>query len=101
MKVVVLAVALSVVGVIPDLKAQGPPEHAVSRDYNRSLGVECEHCHVANQFADASKPTFEFARRMGRMVRALNDGPLKDMGSISLNVTKTQAARASARATRS
>jgi hypothetical protein len=53
-------------------------EHATSREYNVALGVECTHCHVASQFADTSKPTFAFAQRMDRMVRAINDGPLRD-----------------------
>ena len=42
--------------------------HAVSREYNRALGVDCDHCHSGNNFSDASKPTFDFARRMERML---------------------------------
>jgi hypothetical protein len=59
------------------------PDHAISRSYNRSLGVDCEHCHSANDFSDTSKPTLDFARRMERMVRALNEGPLQPLGEIS------------------
>ena len=59
------------------------PDHAISRSYNRSLGVDCEHCHSVNDFSDASKPTLDFARRMEKMVLALNEGPLQPMGGIS------------------
>lgn len=51
--------------------------------WSTALGVECAHCHVAGQWADASKPTFDFARRMSRMLDAVNAGPLKDLGGIS------------------
>lgn len=51
--------------------------------WSKALGVACAHCHVAGQWADASKPTFDFARRMSRMLDALNAGPLKDLGGIS------------------
>ena len=59
------------------------PEHATSGSYNQALGVECTHCHVAGAFADSSKPTFDFARRMGQMVRGLSDGPLKPLGGVT------------------
>jgi hypothetical protein len=59
------------------------PPHATSQEYNRALGVTCEHCHVADRWADASKPKFEIAKNMMRMVTALNDGALKDIGEIS------------------
>ena len=49
----------------------------------RALGVECSHCHVDGAWTDASKPVFEFAQRMNRMVGALNAGPLKDVATIS------------------
>lgn len=49
----------------------------------QALGVECAHCHVDGNWTDASKPTFEFARRMNRMLAALNAGPLKDLGAIT------------------
>jgi hypothetical protein len=62
---------------------QNPPEHAASHAYNRALGVDCSHCHVGDNFADDSKPTFDFARRMERMARGLSDGPLKDLGGVT------------------
>src|SRR5688572_30762492 len=51
--------------------------------WSRALGVECTHCHVDGAWTDTSKPIFEFAQRMNRMVSALNAGPLKDVASIS------------------
>jgi photosynthetic reaction center cytochrome c subunit len=78
-----VAVAISLCGADVRVPAQVRPDHAVSRLYNRSLGVECDHCHAESDFGDASKPTFDFARRMERMVRGLNDGPLKEVGGIS------------------
>ena len=51
--------------------------------WSRALGVECLHCHVAGQWTDAAKPTFEFARRMMRMVDGLNAGPLKEVGQVT------------------
>ena len=51
--------------------------------WSKSLGVECTHCHVDGKWADTSKPTFEFAQRMNRMLAALNAGPLKDVAEIS------------------
>ena len=81
-------VVLMVVGVVMGAAAAGPraqvrPDHATSQLYNRSLGVGCDHCHSGNDFADAAKPNFDFARRMERMVRGLNDGPLQRLGGIS------------------
>lgn len=70
-------------GAVAEVAAQVQPDHAVSRLYNRSLGVACDHCHSGNDFTDASKPTFDFARRMARMVRGINEGPLKSLGGIS------------------
>jgi hypothetical protein len=59
------------------------PEHATSASYNKALGVECTHCHVDGAMADKSKPTFDFAQRMARMVQGINDGPLKVLGGVA------------------
>lgn len=59
------------------------PAHAATRVYNTALGVDCEHCHTGRQFADPSKPAFDFARRMQRMVGGLNEGPLNTLGSVT------------------
>ena len=64
-------------------QGESPRTHATSLEYNRALGVGCVHCHDTMQFAVRSKPTFDFARRMEQMVRALNDGPLQGIGAIS------------------
>ena len=56
---------------------------AQMKAWSKSLGVECVHCHVPDNWTDASKPAFEFAQRMNRMLAALNAGPLKDVGEIS------------------
>ena len=52
------------------------------RDWATALGVPCTHCHVADAWVDRSRPAFEFAQRMSRMVAALNSGPLKDVEAI-------------------
>ena len=59
------------------------PEHAATRTYNVALGVGCEHCHTAGSFSDSTKPAFDFARRMARMVQGLNDGPLQGLGDVT------------------
>jgi hypothetical protein len=51
--------------------------------WSKALGVECAHCHVDSNVTDASKPNFDFAQRMNRMVAALNAGPLKEAATIS------------------
>jgi formate-dependent nitrite reductase cytochrome c552 subunit len=51
--------------------------------WSQALGVECAHCHVQDNWTDASKPTFEFAGRMSTMLAALNAGPLKDVAAIT------------------
>ena len=51
--------------------------------WSKALGVECSHCHVDGNIADQSKPNFEFAQRMNRMVAGLNAGPLNGVATIS------------------
>jgi hypothetical protein len=53
------------------------------QSWSTALGVECGHCHVLNQWSDASKPVFGFAQRMSRMVNGLNAGALKDLGGVT------------------
>ena len=64
-------------------QAQAGSEHAASRGYNRALGVDCGHCHTGTDFTDTSKPAFDFARRMARMVRGISDGPLEERGGVT------------------
>jgi hypothetical protein len=51
--------------------------------WSASLGVGCDHCHVPDRWADETKPTFDFARRMSRMVDGLNTGVLKELGGVT------------------
>lgn len=51
--------------------------------WSRALGVDCSHCHVDQAWTDSSKPAFEFAQRMNRMVGALTAGPLKELGGVT------------------
>jgi hypothetical protein len=51
--------------------------------WSKALGVACGHCHVDGNWTDASKPAFDFAQRMNRMVAALNGGALKEVATIT------------------
>lgn len=51
--------------------------------WSTSLGVQCTHCHVEGTWTDTSKPAFEFARRMSRMLQGINDGPLNGVEAIT------------------
>ena len=51
-------------------------------EYNRSLGVECSHCHVPDQWQDDSKPAKATARKMIEMVPLLN-AKLRGVGEVS------------------
>ena len=41
--------------------------------YARSLGVSCDHCHVAGDWASDEKESKRIARQMARMTRELNE----------------------------
>jgi photosynthetic reaction center cytochrome c subunit len=43
------------------------------RLFNQALGVQCDHCHVAREFAKDDKPTKNVARAMIRMVHSLRE----------------------------
>ena len=60
-----------------------PDVQARMQAWSQALGVECAHCHVPDRWSDASKPTFDFARRMSAMLAALNAGPLQGVAEIS------------------
>lgn len=69
------------------LSAQTPPRadgHGAFKldDFNRSLGVECSHCHVPDQWQDDAKPPKATARRMIEMVPLLNE-KLRGVGEVS------------------
>src|SRR5262245_47514272 len=76
---VAIACTLTAVAV---LEAQDAVELRMQA-WSKALGVECTYCHVTGDWPDSSKPVFDFARRMSRMVDGLNSGALKDIGEIS------------------
>lgn len=51
--------------------------------WSTALGVQCTHCHVDGAWTDASKPSFDFARRMSRMLQGINAGPLDGIEAIT------------------
>ena len=53
------------------------------RLWSTALGVQCVHCHIDGRWSDESKPAFEFAQRMMRMVNGINAGPLKGVEPIT------------------
>jgi hypothetical protein len=45
----------------------------VMRTFTAGLGVQCDHCHVGDNFASDGNPNKETARRMLRMVQRINE----------------------------
>jgi thioredoxin reductase len=68
---------------------------ATMRTFARSLGVKCDHCHVANppdsaerfDFASDAKPEKETARVMIRMTREVNTQYLSQLNEHGSSVT--------------
>lgn len=62
--------------------AQAPAEdvQAKMQAWSKALGVECTHCHIENQWDLGYLPVFDLAFRMEKMVKELNEGPLKQYG---------------------
>jgi Photosynthetic reaction centre cytochrome C subunit len=50
--------------------------------YSKSLGVDCTHCHVADQWEKEDKPTKQIAREMAQMSRAINTELLKKIKNL-------------------
>lgn len=50
--------------------------------YSRSLGVNCTHCHVPDQWEKDDKPTKPIAREMMTMVGAINNDYLKKIKNL-------------------
>lgn len=57
----------------------GDELHAIMRTYSKSLGVRCKHCHAATtgepphiDFASDENPKKDIARKMIKMVEAIN-----------------------------
>ncbi|HJZ78806.1 MAG TPA: c-type cytochrome [Pyrinomonadaceae bacterium] len=50
--------------------------------YARSLGVTCEHCHVAGDWEKDDKPTKQIAREMVGMANTINSELLKNIKNL-------------------
>jgi len=65
---------------------QSAPQESVAarmQSFDRALGVECTHCHVAGDWKRDEKPEYGFAQRMIRMTEGLNAGTLRDLGGVT------------------
>lgn len=60
---------LKVLGAVPSKRLLG----IMQIGYARSLGVSCDHCHVAGDWASDEKEGKRIARQMMRMTRELNE----------------------------
>jgi hypothetical protein len=50
--------------------------------YSRSLGVNCTHCHIVDQWEKDDKPTKQIARDMAKMVQVINSDLLKNIENL-------------------
>ncbi|HYP29715.1 MAG TPA: c-type cytochrome [Blastocatellia bacterium] len=50
--------------------------------YSKSLGVDCAHCHVVDQWEKDDKPAKQVARDMADMARAINGELLKSIRNL-------------------
>ena len=50
--------------------------------YSRSLGVNCTHCHIVDEWEKDDKPTKQTARDMAQMVRTINNDLLKNIKNL-------------------
>jgi Photosynthetic reaction centre cytochrome C subunit len=50
--------------------------------YSKSLGVDCTHCHVVDQWEKEDKPTKQITRDMAQMSRAINTEYLKKIKNL-------------------
>jgi hypothetical protein len=50
--------------------------------YSKSLGVNCAHCHVVDQWEKDDKPTKEITREMIKMAGAINNEYLKNIKNL-------------------
>ena len=50
--------------------------------YSKSLGVNCAHCHVVDQWEKDDKPTKQVAREMIKMAAAINNDYLKNIKNL-------------------
>jgi hypothetical protein len=77
-----LAMLAAIAAVSSNASAQDATQTRMQA-WSQALGVACVHCHVQDNWQDASKPAFEFAGRMSKMLDALNAGPLKIVEPIT------------------
>ncbi|MEZ5286319.1 MAG: photosynthetic reaction center cytochrome c subunit family protein [Vicinamibacterales bacterium] len=64
------------------LRAQDDVQ-ARMQEWSKALGVDCQHCHVGDQWSLAYMPNFDMAFRMAQMVKDLNAGALKNYEPIT------------------
>lgn len=50
--------------------------------YSKSLGVNCAHCHVTDQWEKDDKPTKQITREMAKMAGAINNDYLKNIKNL-------------------
>jgi hypothetical protein len=50
--------------------------------YSKSLGVDCAHCHVVDQWEKEDKPTKQIAREMWGMMNGINNQYLKNIKNL-------------------
>ena len=50
--------------------------------YSKSLGVNCTHCHIADQWEKDDKPTKQITREMIKMAGAINNDYLKKIKNL-------------------
>jgi photosynthetic reaction center cytochrome c subunit len=50
--------------------------------YSKSLGVNCTHCHVVNQWEKDDKPEKQITREMSAMARTINTDLLKKIKNL-------------------
>ncbi len=69
--------------------------HGITFEFNRALGVACTHCHLQDRWNDNSRPQFETARQMLRMVDAVNKrlGSAGRVGCITCHGGQTRPSR--------
>jgi hypothetical protein len=54
----------------------------MEQGYSRSLGVNCVHCHVADQWEKEDKPQKQVTRDMAAMTAAINNDLLKKVKNL-------------------
>ena len=50
--------------------------------YSKSLGVNCTHCHVVDQWEKEDKPQKQITREMAAMSRTINNDLLKKIKNL-------------------